>query len=682
MALTRMRETVCLGNEFYQDITESAPKELKESLQRVQKNRITESTANIESITKLLRESSLNEDIVTKVVDGLIREGIDAVKQRIYKVPVARINPPGTLNGNHRRYPKELWENVMNNQKDKWQGLCGLADHPSDDCDPGSIKNSAIVWLGMDIDPMTNLVYGIGTFVGPYGHMFQEIIDAGGRVGFSSSGFGELMYDNETVNPDTYTIERLADVVLNPSQDVYGAIADETKVGNIEYSKQDAIIKESKETLNESNEPKFEIINERKEPKMEVKMEENTKTSAYARAEEKALRNHINSFLNENTQVSDPLQKMSDLSEILTIIKEGKLTDLEEGVVSKLTEMQLSLEKDIADSQALKEAMGSSDISQITENTQKLMETGTLLADQVADYKTLCEGLKERNKELTKKNKSLEFRLSLKEKRAEKVNFEKNQESVANSAQVEALNEELKDVKSKTAKQIKSLEESVKKYQKGNRELERKNGLLETKLNEANKVLQNNAKLKEGKVQVTLAEKEELNNLREENVALKGMVERLQKRNSDLKFRLEESENEIKAANERYEEATTPNIHVQPRFTENVSKFFNWRENEGLEIEDFWNNKLTQYGESIKRFERQIRDAKTLREAQKAFFNALPEIDADAAAARQATFYEGGADAKERMRILESSGMKQDMDESVDAANAAMQRKLDELGYI
>ena len=32
MALVRMRETVCLGNEYYQDITESAPKELKEGV--------------------------------------------------------------------------------------------------------------------------------------------------------------------------------------------------------------------------------------------------------------------------------------------------------------------------------------------------------------------------------------------------------------------------------------------------------------------------------------------------------------------------------------------------------------------------------------------------------------------------------------------------------------------------
>ncbi len=682
MALVRMRETVCLGNEYYQDITDSAPQELKESLQRVQKNRITESTANIESITKLLRESSLNEDIVTKVVDGLIREGIDAVKQRIYKVPVARINPPGTLNGNHRRYPKELWENVMNNQKDRWQGLCGLADHPTDDTDPGSIKNSAIVWLGMDIDPETNLVYGIGTFVGPYGHMFQEIIDAGGRVGFSSSGFGELLFDNETVNPETYTIERLADVVLNPSQDVYGAISDETKVGNIEYSKQEPIqIHESKkENLDK---PKFNIINEKKEENtMEVKLEENKKSSAYVKAEEKALRNHINSFLNENTQVTDPLQKMSDLNEILTIIKEGKLTDLEEDVVKKLTEMQAQLEKDIEDSQKLKEAMGSSDISEITENTQKLMETGTMLADQVADYKTLCEGLKARNEELSKKNKSLEFRLGIKEKKNEKMAFEKNQESVANSAQVEALKEEINDIKNKTSKEIKSLNESLQKYQKGNRELERTNGILKTKLDEANKILQENAKLKEGKVAVTKAEKEELANLREENTALKGMVERLQKRNSDLKFKLQETEVEVENANKKFEEATTPDYHVQPRYTETVSKFFNWRENEGLEIEDFWNSKLTQYGEAIKPFERQIRDAKTLREAQRAFFNVLPEIDEDAAAAKRATFYEGGADAKERMRILESSGMKQDLDESEDLANLSMKKKLEELGYV
>ena len=196
-------------------------------------------------------------------------------------------------------------------------------------------------------------------------------------------------------------------------------------------------------------------------------------------------------------------------------------------------------------------------------------------------------------------------------------------------------------MKESSSKEVAYLKESVSKYKKGNRELERKNGILETKLKEANKVLQTNAKLKEGKSVISKAEKEELENLREENTALKGMVERLQKRNADLKFKLEESEVKIKAANDRYEEATTPNIHVQPRYTETVSKYFNWRENEGLEIEDFWNSKLTQYGESILPFEKQIRDAKTLREAQKAFFNALPSIDEDAKAAKRGTRYPG-----------------------------------------
>ena len=63
-------------------------------------------------------------------------------------------------------------------------------------------------------------------------------------------------------------------------------------------------------------------------------------------------------------------------------------------------------------------------------------------------------------------------------------------------------------------------------------------------------------------------------------------------------------------------------------------------------------------------------------------YNRQKIIVACSKAAKRATFYEGGADAKERMRILESSGMKQDLDESVESANASFQKKLDELGYI
>jgi hypothetical protein len=51
----------------------------------------------------------------------------------------------------------------------------------------------------------------------------QEILEHNGRVGTSSSGFGEVGPGN-IVDPDTYIIERLADLVLNPSQGTYGSL--------------------------------------------------------------------------------------------------------------------------------------------------------------------------------------------------------------------------------------------------------------------------------------------------------------------------------------------------------------------------------------------------------------------------------------------------------------------------
>lgn len=338
--MLHLRETLTMPNNYYTDITDSASSSIKESMNA----KITEynasrgkskmlETLSTRQVTKALREAKIEDAIVQKVVNKLKEGGVDVNKQRIYRVPVARINPPGTVNGNHRRYPAKLWENVMNNQEDAWKGLCGLADHPTDDADPGSFKNSSIVWLGMDIDKENNLVYGIGTFVGPYGHLAQEIIDAGGRVGFSSSGFGELEADGETVNPDTYQIERLADVVLNPSQSVYGVINNETNLGNIEYTK--------KTVVNES----VEIPTENRIQENTHMDAENGVKSALQKAEEKELRRLVNKYLKENLEIINPCKQLEDLQTIMGYIKEGQLTDLEADVETRLAEAQKKIEE-------------------------------------------------------------------------------------------------------------------------------------------------------------------------------------------------------------------------------------------------------------------------------------------------------------------------------------------------
>lgn len=349
MALVRMRESLCMPAKYYQDITDTAPASIKESLNSArQSGRLTESTnVTVNSLVKILRESNIDETTVGKVVTKLRSDGVNLQEHKIYRVPISRINHPerGEFNGNGRGYSSELWHNVMDNQQDAWKGLCGLADHPTDDNDPGSFKNSSIVWLGMEVDDPNDLVYGIGSFVGPYGHLAQEIIDCGGRVGFSSSGFGELMPDGHTVNPDTYQIERLADVVLNPSQDVYGAINDEQR--NIEYSgPKEAIASTGNQGngISTSYGESRVSYNQYNTYKESNSMENNGINSAFSKVKEKELRKYIKNYLNENTAITNPIKQLKDLEEIRGLIQEGQLKDLEPEVLARMEEANKKIE--------------------------------------------------------------------------------------------------------------------------------------------------------------------------------------------------------------------------------------------------------------------------------------------------------------------------------------------------
>lgn len=349
MALVRMRESLCMPAKYYQDITDTAPASIKESLNSArQSGRLTESTnVTVNSLVKILRESNIDETTVGKVVTKLRSDGVNLQEHKIYRVPISRINHPerGEFNGNGRGYSSELWHNVMDNQQDAWKGLCGLADHPTDDNDPGSFKNSSIVWLGMEVDDLNDLVYGIGSFVGPYGHLAQEIIDCGGRVGFSSSGFGELMPDGHTVNPSTYQIERLADVVLNPSQDVYGAINDEQR--NIEYSgPKEAVASTGNQGngISTSYGESRVSYNQYNTYKESNSMENNGISSAFSKVKEKELRKYIKNYLNENTTITNPIKQLKDLEEIRGLIQEGQLEDLEPEVLARMEEANNKIE--------------------------------------------------------------------------------------------------------------------------------------------------------------------------------------------------------------------------------------------------------------------------------------------------------------------------------------------------
>jgi hypothetical protein len=186
--------------------------------------------------------------------------------EAIYTFPISK---PGQKNLNERIYPVKLWEKVIKEQQGF--GNYGLMDHPEKE---GSTKDAFCVWRNVRFSENKKLVLADAYLFGPWGRQVKEALEAGGKVGLSTSGFGEFEKDEMTVRADTYELERVADHVLNPSYAVFG--------------EQDHVIPTEKEIKKESFE-KEETINIIKEDTGDKKMADKKMTTF----EEKSFRLNI-----------------------------------------------------------------------------------------------------------------------------------------------------------------------------------------------------------------------------------------------------------------------------------------------------------------------------------------------------------------------------------------------------
>lgn len=259
----RLVEKCSFPRSLYKDVTnESKYQPLVESFKQIMvssKRKPLREATKTEVLRKILRESTLLKEseldpsVADSIVQDLMSQGLN-VDFQLWQFPISKINTKEEPNLNGRVYGLDLWKNVIENQKEIWKGGTGLANHPADD-DDGDFMNQSIVWLDAFIDEEAGIVYGIGSFVGLGGDLALQIIARGGRIGFSSSGYGDFLADGITVDPNDYEIERLADLVLNPSQGVYGDHKDlvygkkESKENNNMKTK---VTESTKKTLNES----------------------------------------------------------------------------------------------------------------------------------------------------------------------------------------------------------------------------------------------------------------------------------------------------------------------------------------------------------------------------------------------------------------------------------------------
>ena len=708
MALQRFVETISVDKRAAVAV-DSLPENIKESYSEVQSKSLKESV-NTKALIKevlSLQENTFSEtekQILSKVVNKLKENGITN-GPKLYKFPVARINDADHPNLNGRVYTRELWDNVINKQQDNWKGLCGLSDHPEGD-DPGQFKQSSIVWLDMMIDDLNKIVWAIGSFVGQYGHLAQEIIEAGGRIGFSSSGFGELMMDGKTVNPDTYQIERVADIVLNPSQGVYGDVTDEQHP-NIEYTSQKAVVAEAiKEIPNnklseniavetpapQAKEPLSAILKEKENTNLEINSVvsetngenkemaenvENKKALVLSEAEEKKLKKYIKQFLTESNDIHNPIDRLKELDEIMEMIESGEIHDLKEDVEKELIAERARLEEMVKGAQSIQDEFGVSakvfaenakkvaqvadaleeENNSLKENAQKAEKESTLLTEQTHDFETLCAALTERvqtlfteNKKLKKENNVLTVEnAALRDKASkvtclmkeatglkadnQKLKLKADLRTRKSAALQESVNEKTAIIEQKNRKlvaELNNLKETNASLESSNKKFEKKYAILVTRYKELadklNIVEADKRKFEEAcrKTQTALDESvTEYNKLKETAVKVAKVAK------------------STKVENEKVKEQVKGLLSDSPLdygFYEGVDHnrmkgFVNFRENHGVQIEDYWNDLVQKYGEAIMPFENRIRGAKTLEEAHSQFLFNMSKIDENAARA-------------------------------------------------
>lgn len=244
-------ESCSFSNKLYKNVTnEASYKSLKEAAQKFHKKPRISEAVTVNKMQKILRESKIDETVQARVLEGLQEAGANVDEVELWQFPISKINTKEEPNLNGRVYNEQLWKNVIDKQVDVWKGGTGLANHPADDED-GDFMNQSIVWLDGFLGD-DGFVYGIGTFVGDGGALARQIIGVGGRIGFSSSGYGDFLSDGITVDPDSYEIDRLADLVLNPSQGVFGDYADAYNKKAPKVSKHESVEVKSKKTLKEN----------------------------------------------------------------------------------------------------------------------------------------------------------------------------------------------------------------------------------------------------------------------------------------------------------------------------------------------------------------------------------------------------------------------------------------------
>jgi hypothetical protein len=353
----------------------------------------------------------------------------------VYTFPISR---PDQKNLNERIYPKKLWEKVI--KEGQGSGNYGLIDHPNDD---GSFKDAFCVWRDIRFSEDKKSVLADAYLFGSKGRDVKEALDAGGKVGISTVGFGEFKKDGVTIDETTYELDRPGDFVLNPSQQVFGTAEHEVAQESVE----------EKEEKTEENKVEETIKENTKETANKV---DNTMSERVNTIEEKNFRMNVKNQMKVIAALDSLEEKLAQYEDLLTYFEEDYAQDLKETIEGKVKEVKDKLAeyaKKGIESEGLEE-----EHKTLKEKVDSLTEEKTSLEE---NYATLEE----------KFNKSAELLESLREY-ANKVNeLYENQKAKTNGMISAAEYKELLVYSEDLEKQLEEMKKELRETRKENREL-------------------------------------------------------------------------------------------------------------------------------------------------------------------------------------------------------------------
>lgn len=545
---------------------------------------------SIKNLTRFIESGSIENRLLKKVDTVTLNESLNKCNRKLREslnecpegwwVPISFYNK---LNGNGRNYPQELWANVIDNQRDIWQGSPCLVDHPSGDSD-GTPEKICGVWIDAKMDsPEYNgsgMVWGLLVPSGHHGADLKDHLKNGLKVGTSSSGFGKLMNDGETVDPDTYVIERLADWVLTPSQSTYFGLEDSQVV--------DRSIYESKENT---------------ENKLTEKATGTFKNMT--KLEEKKLRRDMKAFLEDATKITNPQERLKELKDIEELLESGACPDLREQIEEKIKFEESEIAKLVNDGCVLKEELGIESADDLKTKLTTLNEDYNQVKSESNNWKEIANKLQARLTNVNKINATYRERV---ERLTDKVNSlkEKLNDRPTNSY-VDYLKEKNSNLSEELSNNI-VLNESLKNE---NDNLKTLNEKYNTELKDAHSTQCNlfiNKKLAESKNE---SKSDEYNTLIEKCSMLMKAYNKLVEKNKNLTKALIEQRKNL-------EESTTKNVKILNKVS-NIHNQIKEAQETKESVENFYNDIHSAFGDWVEDFQPVICGSKSLKEAQNKF---------------------------------------------------------------